>query len=230
MTLHGSCVPCLFHVCHNYGVMTSAMIHGGTGYEYLGLLLGRITNKADWLVIYYHRTNQFPAIHCCLHKLWMPAIDSGKVRKPITVQTQRLHKCFVKLNHIDKWINGCNQHTVKRRTSRLPPHVPHNLHQPHYSDVIMGAIASQITNLKIVYSIVYSGADQRKYESSASLAFVRGIHRWPGNSPHKGPVMRKLIPFDDVIILGWATSFTLMEYKSTVSSLKTMTVASKCRF
>ena len=47
----------------------------------------------------------------------------------------------------------------------------------HYIDVIMGAIASQITSLTIVYSTVYSGADQRKHQSSASLAFVRGIHR-----------------------------------------------------
>ena len=45
-----------------------------------------------------------------------------------------------------------------------------------------------ITNLTIVHSIVYSGADKRKYQSSASLALVRGIHRWPVNSPHKGPV------------------------------------------
>ena len=47
----------------------------------------------------------------------------------------------------------------------------------HYNDVIMGAIASQITSLTIVYSIVYSDADQRKHQSSASLVFVRGIHR-----------------------------------------------------
>ena len=46
---------------------------------------------------------------------------------------------------------------------------------PHYNDVIMGTIASQITSLTIVYSIVYSNADQRKHQSSASLAFVRGI-------------------------------------------------------
>ena len=51
--------------------------------------------------------------------------------------------------------------------------------------VIMGAMASQTTSLTIVYSTVYSGADHRKYQSSASLAFVRGIHRWPVNSPHK---------------------------------------------
>ena len=64
----------------------------------------------------------------------------------------------------------------------------------------MGAIASQITRLTIVYSIVYSDADQRKHQSSASLAFVRGIHRGPVNSPHKWPVTRKMFPFDDVIM------------------------------
>ena len=69
------------------------------------------------------------------------------------------------------------------------------------SHVIMGAIASQITSLTIVYSIVYSDADQRKHQSSASLAFVRGIHRGPVNSPHKWPVTRKMFPFDDVIML-----------------------------
>ena len=66
----------------------------------------------------------------------------------------------------------------------------------------MGTIASQITSLTIVYSIVYSDADQRKDQSSASLAFVRGIHRWPVNSPHKWPVTRKMFPFDDVIMMG----------------------------
>ena len=64
----------------------------------------------------------------------------------------------------------------------------------------MGAMASQITSLTIVYSTVHSGADQRKHQSSASLAFVQGIHRWPVNSQHKGPVTRKIFPFDDVIM------------------------------
>ena len=70
----------------------------------------------------------------------------------------------------------------------------------HYSDIIMDSMASQITSLTIVYSAVYSGADQRKHQSSASLAFVRGIHRGPVNSPHKGPVTQKMFPFDEVII------------------------------
>ena len=69
----------------------------------------------------------------------------------------------------------------------------------HYNDVIMIAMAYQITSLTIVYSIVYSGTDKRKHQSSASLAFMRGIHRWPMNSPHKGPVPRKMFPFDDAI-------------------------------
>ena len=64
----------------------------------------------------------------------------------------------------------------------------------------MGTIASQINSLTIFYSIVYSDADQRKHQSSASLAFVRGIHRGLVNSPHKWPVMRKMFPFDDVIM------------------------------
>ena len=68
----------------------------------------------------------------------------------------------------------------------------------YYNDVIMNAIASQITSLTIVYSVVYSGADQRKHQSSAPLALVWGIHRWPVNSPHKWPVTRKMCPFDDV--------------------------------
>ena len=70
----------------------------------------------------------------------------------------------------------------------------------HYNDVIMGSMASQIISLRIVYSAVYSGADQRKHQSSASLAFVRGIHRRPVNSPHKWPIMWKMFPFDDVIM------------------------------
>ena len=57
----------------------------------------------------------------------------------------------------------------------------------HYCDVIMSAMASQIMSLTVVYSTIHSGADQRKHQSSASLAFVRGINR-------------KMFPFDDVIM------------------------------
>ena len=68
----------------------------------------------------------------------------------------------------------------------------------HYSDVIM--MASQITTPSMICWTGCSGADQRKHQSSASLALVRGIHRWWENYQHKGPVTRKIFPFDDVIM------------------------------
>ena len=71
----------------------------------------------------------------------------------------------------------------------------------HYNDVIMGVMASQISGGSIICSNVGSGTDQRRHQSFASLAFVWGIHRWPVNYPHKSPVMRKMLPFDDVIML-----------------------------
>ena len=70
----------------------------------------------------------------------------------------------------------------------------------HNSNVIMSAMAYQISSLTIVHSILYLGVDQRKHQSSASLTIVRGIHRWPVNSTQKGPVTRKMFPFDDVIM------------------------------
>ena len=64
----------------------------------------------------------------------------------------------------------------------------------HYNDIIMSTMASQITSLTIVYSTIYSGTDQRKYRSSASLTSVQV------NSPHKEPIAQKMFPFDDVIM------------------------------
>ena len=70
----------------------------------------------------------------------------------------------------------------------------------HYNDVIMSTMASQTSSLPIVSSTVYSRCRPKKHQSSAQLAFVWGIHRWPVNSPHKGPLKRKMFPFDDVIM------------------------------
>ena len=69
-----------------------------------------------------------------------------------------------------------------------------------FLNIIMITTAFQITSVSIVYLTVCSGPGQRKHQSSASLAFVRGIHRGPVNSPHKRPVTRKVVPFDDVIM------------------------------
>ena len=65
----------------------------------------------------------------------------------------------------------------------------------------MSATGSQNTGVTIVYLSVCSGTDQSKHQSSPSLAFVRGIHRWPVVSPHKGPVTRKIFAFDDLIMV-----------------------------
>ena len=82
----------------------------------------------------------------------------------------------------------------------------------HYDDAIMGTMASQITSLTIVYSTVHLGVDQSRHQSSASLAFVRGIHRGPVNSPHKGSVTRKMFPFDDVIMIIHARKAQFIEW------------------
>ena len=71
----------------------------------------------------------------------------------------------------------------KKKTSKKKHTLCVVLEIRHYNDVIIGAIASQITSLTTVYSFVYSGTDQRKHQSFASLAFVRGIHRGPVISP-----------------------------------------------
>ena len=97
----------------------------------------------------------------------------------------------------------------------------------HYIDVIMGTIGSYITSLPIVYSTFYPGPDQRKHQSSASLTFVRGIHQWPVNSPHKGQVTQKMLPFDDVIMCKCLSECdmyshnTVMELKLTQCALMT---------
>ena len=99
----------------------------------------------------------------------------------------------------------------------------------------MGA-ACQITSLTIVYStVVDSGADQRKHQSSASLAFVWGIHRGPVNSPHKWPVTRKMFPFDDVIMLTaitqWLSTCQKIErswYSDTFETQQYFTKLKKC--
>ena len=86
---------------------------------------------------------------------------------------------------------------------------------PHPSDVKMSAVSSQITGVSIVYSTVCSGVDQRKHQSSASLVFVRRLHRWPVESPHKEPVTRKMLPFDDITMHGQQciTSLNTVEWK-----------------
>ena len=69
----------------------------------------------------------------------------------------------------------------------------------------MTTMASQITSLMVVYSIVYSGADQRKPKLHIT-GLCAGNSPGPVNSPHIGPVTRKMLPFDDVTMR--CTEFT----------------------
>ena len=82
----------------------------------------------------------------------------------------------------------------------------YHLNQSHYNSVIMSVMAYQITSLTNVYSTVYSRRRSKKIWKLQSLAFVRGIQRWSVKSPHKGPLTRKMFPFDDVIMLSVATA------------------------
>ena len=92
----------------------------------------------------------------------------------------------------------------------------------HYDDVIMTTMAAQITSLTVVYSTVYLDVDQRKHQSFASLAFVRGIHWRPVNSPQKWPVTRKMFPLDDVIMSRYLslTNLRLKPHLSKANNLK----------
>ena len=105
-----------------------------------------------------------------------------------------------------------------RRMAYRPVFIPV---MKHFNDVKMGAITSQITSLMIVFSTVYLDTDQRKHQSSASMASVRGIHRRPVNSPHKWPVTRKMFPFDDVIMTidRRCEVYLRVGYKTKLSSL-----------
>ena len=106
---------------------------------------------------------------------------------------------FSEPTHLKMSMSVLRNPTVKSRKTNVQ--MFGKLLSMHYGDVIMGVLASQLTSLTIAYSTVYSGADQRKHQSSATLAFVRRIHRSPVNSPYKGPVTRKIFPFHDVIMI-----------------------------
>ena len=147
-------------------------------------------------------------------KIWIIHSDPNKIHSnQITTQYTKIYSAHVLRGILyvsacaTEWAmkNECTSfksEIIVAQWRQMGSHifVNNGLQSDHYSDVIMGTIASQITSRTIVYSTVYSDADQRKHHSSASLAFVWGIHRGPVNSPHKWSVTRKIFPFDDVIM------------------------------
>ena len=110
---------------------------------------------------------------------------------------------FASSGHQQPWYWLCEigkSWSSTRKDSNYLYHINVEDWHKHYNDIIMSMMVSQITSLVMVYSSVYSGADQRTHQSFASVAFVQGIHQWPVNSPHKGPVMRKMFSSDHFIM------------------------------
>ena len=109
--------------------------------------------------------------------------------------------CIVGLNMLP-WdsllsnLEACSLAVLLPWTNHLPS---------HYNDVIMTTMASQITSLKVAYSTVYSDADQRKHQSSASLAFVWGIHRDRWIPRTKGQLRGKCFHLITSSCLCWST-------------------------
>ena len=114
---------------------------------------------------------------------------------------QTSHGIYFTLWSFKKWLGRYIVETSWRHQMKCFP-------VTHYSGVMMRAMASHSPAARMICSAIYSGADQRKRQSSASLAFVRGIHWWPVNFPHKKPVTRKRFPFGDVIMGFLCAEFT----------------------
>ena len=141
--------------------------------------------NADWSSV------KSSNIHVRAISQGMPQPSSIKIY--LKMWCLKFHSNFPVANELMKWAPGQPWFYILSLASL-------GLKILHYNDVIMSMMASQITSLRVVYSTVYSGADQGKHQSSASLAFARGIYRRPVNSLHKGLVMRKMFPFDDIIM------------------------------
>ena len=152
--------------------------------DHIECLIRQLTRASNEVTVLQIRSNNMldgPAL--TLIDRFDGLLDDVTHLRPLAqVSVASLHLRINSLSYHDKDSKGTNQFNKKGGY--------------HYTDVIMGAMASQITSLTIVYPIVYSDLDQRKHESSASLAFVRRHV----NSPHKWPVTRKTFPFDDVIM------------------------------
>ena len=151
------------------------------------------TSKHDGVIIWQHFRQQWPFVRW-IHRSPVDSPKKGQRRGVLMFSLMRA------------WTNGWENN---RDAGDLRRHGAHcdvaviretGTENNHYSDIIMSAMISSITNLTIIYWTVYSGADQIKHQTSASLAFVRGMHRWPVNSPHRGSVTRKMFSFDDVIM------------------------------
>ena len=141
---------------------------------------------------------------CCLFQCWN--IVNWTLGNKLQGNFNWNSIIFIQENAFENVICQNGSHFLQGQMSSKSDPYPTSVTDVHYElscfigiTMTLQWVASQITSLTIVYSTVYSGANQRKHQSSVSLAIVRGIHRWPVNSLHKGPVMWKMFPFDDII-------------------------------
>ena len=97
-------------------------------------------------------------------------------RKWLVIKQVRSYPMMTQCADAYRWVN-IDAGNAWRQQTIIWPVLTNKCSSLHYIDVVMTTMASQITSLTVVYSIVYSDADQRKHQSSASPAFVWGIHR-----------------------------------------------------
>ena len=136
---------------------------------------------------------------CFFNQISLKFVPTGPVDKmPLLLQVMDCHRTTATSLHLNQYWSSSLTHVCVSRPQRVKSSEAEL--NKHYNDVKMSAMGFQITSLTNVYSTVHSGTDQIKYQSSASLAFLQGIHRSSLNFPHKGSVTRKMFPFDDVIL------------------------------
>ena len=125
---------------------------------------------------------------------WMP---TDKLTEPSRIKLKTLTRqavpliSYMYIQKHNQWKNIC----YVKLTDQL---LYKTSYPKHYNGIIMSAMGSQIIHISNVCSTVCSDADQRKHQSSMSLAFVRG--RVLVDSPHKWPVTWKMFPFNDLIM------------------------------
>ena len=131
------------------------------------------------------------------------------------LQNGFLSKVSFTIVSVSVWLSCCHLHLCKNQLMRSEKTCMLVKLSIYYNDVIMRAMASQITSFTIVYySSVYTGADKKKQSELRVTDICVGNSPCPVNSPHKGPVTRKMFPFDDVTMLNrsaiWRCCFILL--------------------
>ena len=189
------------HIKENIKAPRHRPLHGAFTGEFPAQMASNAENVSIWWCRHACKTNIMAAIPWLLMTWWWTELRSQQacywpsflgLSGFSTTIIKYLLKDFCKQTYGQKQTQGPVSKSDKMSYRKISWSLEAT-RLVHYNDVTMDAIASQITSLMTIYSTIYSDADQRKHQSSASLAYVRGIHHWPVNSLHKWPVMRKKV-------------------------------------